>query len=133
MLSPRDAFRVGFLERCAAAGLGPRQTLDVVKQAEAKLAGLVGDVAKPAGRLLGGVAGAVAGYGVPAALAAPPILGGLAGYGLARATDLDDVDIDDVKDNEIIDEYRRQADRLNRQQLVRRYQRLKRRPGRNYP
>lgn len=133
MLSPQDAFRVGFLERCVEIGLAPAQIQALAKTAElvlaapaVKRAGVLGDVGKLAGKAVGGVLS----LGIPAALAAPPLLGGTAGYALARATDIDDTDIDDIKGNEVIDEYRRQADRLKRQQLVRRYQQLKRRTGR---
>lgn len=53
--------------------------------------------------------------------AAPPILGGLAGYGIAKATDVDDTDADAIKNQELVEEYRRQAERLQRQKAVRDY------------
>lgn len=119
-LTSAEAFKVGFLARCTEAGLTPEQTLHAVKQA--------GDMLKTAivGDLLGkvldvgkGVAGGVASYGLPLAAVAPPILGGLAGYGLAKARDIDDTDVDAVKQQEIVEELRRQAATLKRKKAVR--------------
>ena len=77
-----------------------------------------------------GVGSAVDGYGLPLAIAAPPILGGLAGYGAAKATDIDDVDIDEVKERELADEYRRQTEKLLRQRAVRDYAKARQQTGR---
>lgn len=122
-LSDKDAFKVGFLQRCVQDGLTPDQMLLRVKTAGELL-----EKRAFLGGLLGGAAGAVgsagktmAGYGIPLALAAPPILGGLAGYGLAKATDVDDTDADAIKNQELVEEYRRQAERLQRQKAVRDY------------
>jgi hypothetical protein len=68
-------------------------------------------------------------YGVPAALIAPPVLGGLAGYGLAKATDVDDTDVTAIKNQELVDEYMRQSDRLKRQTAARNYRTDTRRAG----
>lgn len=122
-LSDREAFKVGFLQRCVRDGLTPDQMLDRVKAA--------GDMLEKrafVGGLLSGAAGAatgasktLAGYGIPLALAAPPIIGGLGGYALAKATDVDDTDATAIKNQELVEEYRRQADRLKRQKAVRDY------------
>lgn len=128
-LSPRESFKVGFLGRCAEAGMTPDQMLGVIKQAQDKLAfvsGLLGGLKDVAS----GVGGAVTGYGIPLALAAPPVLGGIAGYGLGRLSDIDDTDIDDIKDQEVLDEYKRQTARLLREQKVRDYQKTKKQTGR---
>lgn len=130
MLSARDAFKAGFLERCAANGLTADQIQSAAKTAEDKLAGLVDSALKGAGKAVGGLASGAVGYGVPLALAAPPVLGGVAGYALAKATDIDDTDIDAIKADEVIAEYRRQAERMNRQRIVRNYQQLRRKTGR---
>lgn len=131
-LNSNEAFKVGFLARCAADGLGPDEMLSRVKaardllQKRAFLGGLVDrglDLGTSAVKGLGS-------YGIPAALAAPPILGGLAGYGLAKATDIDDTDVQAVKNRELIDEYRRQASILKRQRSIRDYRDERTRTGR---
>lgn len=129
MLSDKDAFKVGFLARCIADGVPPSGILPLVKQAQEKFAGLGGLIDKGIGAA-GTAAGAVAGWGVPLALLAPPALGAAAGYGLARATDIDDTDVDDVKDTELLDEYRRQTEQLNRDSLIRRYAQNRKQTGR---
>lgn len=127
-LTSQEAFKVGFLARCVRDGLTPDQMLTRVKAAEALLekraflGGLLGGAAHAAG----GVAKGLAGYGVPLALAAPPILGGLAGYGLAKATDVDDTDVDSIKNQELVNEYRRQAEEMRRRRAVRDYSREER-------
>lgn len=144
MLSSRDAFKVGFLHRCVEAGLGPDQIERVVKQAEDKMAAAPGwwsPVISGGSRLLGGATrlgqaglGAASNlaseWALPAALIAPPALGALAGWGLARGSDIDDIDIDEIKDNELLGEYRRQLTDLERKELVRRYREQRGRTGR---
>lgn len=128
-LTAREAFKVGFLKRCAFDGLSPEQTAQSVKMAAEKLSFIGGlldkgwDVAK-------GVGNAALSYGVPLALAAPPVAGGLAGYGLAKATDWDDTDIQDVQDGEILDELRRHTEDLKRRRQVMDYQKATQRTGR---
>jgi outer membrane lipoprotein SlyB len=99
-LTAQEAFKVGFLARCVEDGLG-RWATDV------------------------GI-----GYGVPLAAAAPWVAGGAAGYGLARATDISDTDVGEIKDRELMSEYRRQTDQLLRQRAVRDYARAVRQSGR---
>jgi phosphate/sulfate permease len=122
-LTDREAFKVGFLKQCATEGLSPDEILSRVKTASymlekrAFIGGLIGGAANAAG----GALKTVGSYGLPLALAAPPILGGLAGYGLAKATDVDDTDVDAIKNRELVEEYRRQAEKLKRQRAVRDY------------
>lgn len=132
MLTPKDAFKVGFLARCVSDGLTPDQMLVSVKLAsdmfekKAFLGSLIGggvDAAK-------GAAGALAHYGTLGAIAAPPILGGLGGYALAKATDIDDTDVDAIKNRELVEEYKRQAEKLKRQKDVRTYRQDVKRTGR---
>lgn len=132
-LSARDAFKVGFLARCTEDRCTPEEiagrvklAVDLVEKRAKMLTDLVGhgvDVAK-------GIGGGLLNYGVPLALAAPPIMGGAAGYGLARMTDIDDTDVADIKNREVIEEYRRQADRLRRLSAARATQHDKRPGGR---
>lgn len=131
-LTPRDSFKAGFLERCARDGLTPEQMLAAVGTAAAALekTAVLGALLGK-GLDLGAHAGkTMLGYGLPAALIAPPVLGGLAGYGLAKATDVDDTDVDEIKNRELVEEYRRQADRMKRQKAVRAYKQERAGPGR---
>jgi hypothetical protein len=131
-LSAREAFKVGFLARCVEDGLGPegiagrvKLALDLMEKQGKFLTDLVGhgvDLAK-------GVGSGMMSYGLPVALAAPPILGGAAGYGLAKATDIDDTDVADIKNREVIEEYRRQADKLRRMRAMRDSAQHDKRPG----
>ncbi len=132
MLTPQEAFKVGFLAKCAADGLTPDQTLAAVKSAadlfskEAVVGTLLGkgiDVAK-------GVGGGLARFGLPLALVAPPIVGGMAGYGLAKATDIGETDVAELKDQELIDEYNRQTAAIARARAAKANRVEATRPGR---
>jgi len=114
-LSPREAFKTGFLARCAELGLGHAQMLAAAKEAADKVAGLF-DAISGLGKTVANVG---TGTVLPLALAAPPIIGGLAGLGLAKATDIGDEDVKAVKDQEVIDTYRTEAEKLRRQRLIR--------------
>lgn len=125
MLTPAEAFKVGFLARCVEDRLTPEQIKTSAEKAAAlmtKGASITGLLSAALGKTMelgGGAAKTMFSYGVPAALAAPPIIGGIAGYGLARATDIDDTDVSEIKDREVIDELRRQTEKLQRQQANR--------------
>ena len=132
MLTPQEAFKVGFLARCVEDGLNPAQMLAAVKQASDMLEkrAFVGTLLGKGVDVVRGVGKGIAGYGVPLALVAPPVIGGLAGYGLARATDIDDTDVDEVKDREVIEEYRRQTEGLARHKAMKEHRRPTRPLGR---
>lgn len=125
MLTPAEAFKVGFLARCVEDRLTPEQIKTSAEKAAAlmtKGASITGLLSTALGKTMdlgSSVAKGALGYGLPAALAAPPILGGIAGYGLARATDIDDTDVSEIKDREVIDELRRQTEKLKRNQASR--------------
>jgi hypothetical protein len=123
MLTERQAFKVGFIGRCLEAGLTVEQMHDRVKEAAVKLAGV--------SELLGDAAGGAVRWGVPLALAAPPILGGLAGYGAAQLSDIDDTDVNEIKQRETINEYEQQRERLERERQARML-RTRRPTGRNF-
>jgi len=131
-LNPQEAFKVGFLARCVQDGLSPEQMLYSVKQAAVlfEKKAFLGNLLGSAASTVGGAAQGLAGYAIPAALIAPPVLGGLAGYGLAKATDIDDTDVDDIKNRELLQEYRRQAEKLRRQKAVRDYRQERTNTGR---
>jgi len=128
-MQARDAFKVGFLSRCVEDGLSLEEAHERVKVAMDKLAGLtdlpgkIVDLAKPV--LSTGLA-----YGIPAAIAAPPILGGLAGYGASKLTDVDDTDVDEIKKQEVIDEYKRQIAKLDRDKRIRAFRDRRQQTGR---
>ena len=135
MLTAQEAFKIGFLSRCVEDQLTPDQMLMVVKRASDLLEknAVLGVFSGLGGKMLDvgkGVAGGALNYGIPLAVAGPPIVGGLAGYGLARATDIDQTDIDEIKDREVIDAYRRETERLKRQKSVREYAKSKATSGR---
>jgi hypothetical protein len=128
-LTPKEAFKVGFMARCIEDGLDAAAMCRAAKTAAEKSAILSATIgaAKDLGK---GVMDVASGWGVPLLLAAPPIAGGLAGYGLARATDVDDTDVSEIKDREVIDEYRRQTKQLSRQRAIRDYLKARQRTGR---
>ena len=127
MLSPRDAFKVGFLSRCIEEGLDLNQTHDRVKLAMDKVA-----LEIPGLSTAWDAAKNVAGYGIPLLLAAPPVLGGLAGYGAAKMSDIGDLDVKDIKRRELIDELQRQTQRLQVEKATRDAQKQQKRPGRMF-
>ena len=125
MLTPREAFKFGFLARCVHDGLSVTQMHGRIKTAADLLKKAGGPIDTP-----WDIAKTVAGYAIPAALIAPPVVGGLAGYGLARGTDINDTDVADIRHHELLDEYNRQTDRLKRQKAIRDYMRAKSTSGR---
>lgn len=134
-LTPQEAFKVGFLSRCAEEGLSADETArcckvaaDLMRKQAIFGTETVGALAGKGLEALGGAAH----YGIPAALVAPPLLGGLAGYGLAKATDIDDTDVEDIKNQEVMKELRLQADKLRNQTNVRNYTRQMTRTGRPF-
>lgn len=129
-LDAQQAFKVGFLTRCVQDGLNPEQMLERVKQAQDMLEkrAFLGSLLN----LGGSVGKGLASYGIPAALAAPPILGGLGGYALAKATDVDDTDVEEIKNRELVAEYQRQAERLRHQNDARKYKSEKPATGRAF-
>lgn len=116
MLSDREAFKVGFISRCIEEGhTTPDQIQGQVKRAMDTVAGIekrgyLGDII----RGIGGLGSSALAIGVPLALMAPPVLGATAGYAAARATDIDDTDVEEQKRQEIIDELKRQASKIQR-------------------
>lgn len=132
-LTPREAFKYGFLGRCVEEGMSLPEAHQQVKLAIDKMAGLSFMIEKPMGAGVDAVKGlgkAVWSAGIPAALAIPPVLGGLAGYGLARATDINDKDEKEVKSDELKDEYARQTELLLRTKALRDARMKRKRSGR---
>lgn len=117
----REAFKIGVLQRCAEAGLTPEETTAFAKEAAEQLrkssgSAIIQAVMNPFDTLLRIGEKAVTGYAMPltafSAITAPPALGYAAGRGVAKATDIDDEDVKNLKKRELVEMYRAQARRL---------------------
>jgi len=110
MLNDREAFKAGFLKRCADEGLSPEETLSLVKQANEQVTkqayGPLLDAISSAGKSIGGKA---LGWGIPLALGIPPAAGVAGAYAYSKATDSDETDVDSVRKKELAELYREQA------------------------
>lgn len=113
-MTPRQQFKAAFISRCIDSGItDPSEMLNLVKSAVLGMDAAAGKVVD-AGKSL-------AGYGTALALVAPPVIGAAGGALAARATDLPPEAMDQAKQQETIDEYRRQSERLRREGALRRY------------
>lgn len=100
-----ERFKLGFLKRCSALGMTPGESRQVALSALTLLNGVL---EKQAGGALDALQNlGMIGGGL--AIAAPPILGGAVGYGLGRLADVGDLDVDEAKTREKIDELQRLA------------------------
>jgi hypothetical protein len=116
-MTPREAFELGFLRRCAEAGLSAEQTEALVKTAMIKAAdpfSLAAMLGSKGMSMLGNVGGLALGLG----LLAPPAAGYLAGRVASKATE-PEIDVEDLKKQELIDEYRRLAARARASLAIR--------------
>ena len=121
MLDDRQAFKVGFLRKCADAGLTIEETHEVVKQAlslvKESAVNILPDVLQEPYKQLWGAGGhalkSMADYGMTGALLAPGAIGAGAGLLAGHLTDVDDTDVKALKQQELIDEYHRQIELLN--------------------
>jgi len=113
-MTPKEAFRIGFVTRCAEMGL---DSDGINKLLEKKaFIGPAIDALAGAGK---SVAGGAAGLGSAAASAIVPTialagggaaLGGMGlGYGYGRLLDIDDDTVKDLQHQELIDELNRQT------------------------
>lgn len=114
-VSAREAFKLGFLQRCADEGLSSTQTTARVKQAETK----INDVLVALGEKLnrswdshpwttgGAMTGAAVGL---------PIMAGIGAGHLARKLKGDFLDPEDVRKQELINEMRTLASRSQHSQ-----------------
>jgi hypothetical protein len=125
-LTPEQAFKVGFLVRCADEGLTPEEIAERVKAASAmeKLSfifPLMTGAATAAGSFIGGLpgkalqfAGALAPAAGVAAVGAPVLAGAGLGYLGAKATASDSDDLEQAKQDEIEGEYYRLSQEARR-------------------
>jgi len=114
-MQPREAFRIGFLARCVEEGLSPEDTRRLTKSAASLFT-------KEAVVTLRGLVEAAKGVGYPtlaAAATAPPAIGGLTAYLNNSAQDVDATDIDEIKQRELAQIYRRMSEQLRRKQQLR--------------
>lgn len=101
-MTPKQAVKVGFLLKCADAGLTAEEAHTLVKKAlDTGLSGLLSG----AGKTLGGLSGAALLLGVGAPLG----IGAGAGYLLAKSREDPTWDIEKAKMEELEEEYRRLA------------------------
>ncbi len=119
-LTPKQAFKLAFLNACLDQGLTLAEVKSLVKAAAAKqAAGVLETLLRPVNMAMDGIsnlgstAKLVGGIGL---LAAPPAIGAGLGYGAAKLTDWDDMDAEEAKKRELIDTYRRFS---NQAQLAR--------------
>jgi len=114
-MTPKEAFKIGFLHKCAADGLSPDETMERIRHATLmmKTAGPIKDVVDTVKAPVGWAANKAFNYGVPLALFGPPILGLGAGYALSKMRD-DTFDKDEARKKEEIAEYQRAVEKLRR-------------------
>jgi len=116
-LTPREAFKIGFMMRCAEDGLGPAEVQDRIQKIAAALekqAVLEPLSGKTVSSSLGGLDG-LARLGLGTAVTVPIGLGLLGGYLLNRAREAE-VDEEDVRTRELIDELKHWSRRARERQ-----------------
>jgi hypothetical protein len=117
-MTNQEAFKVGFLMKCAEHGLTAEETDMVIKRGAAmvKLAG-VGSVAaataKAGGKAAGTIGSALLNKLWWMGIVGPPVIGGLTGYALSGAGSAP-YDMEEAKRQEELAEYQRAADELQR-------------------
>lgn len=128
----RSRFKLALLARCLADGLDEEQTCELVKSAtealreappppREKLAG-VGSLAASTGfDLVKWIFNRAAPIAAAAPLVIPPLAGAALGWGLAKTTDIDDADVEEVKQRELLAELERLTQRASRNMVLRRY------------
>jgi hypothetical protein len=150
-MSPNEAFKLGFLSRCVEEGLSSSETAALAKQASVAFEKEAVTPLVPAALNLGSTAfkGLTDLVKTPLGLAKdttslvkdvlpagmlmaalPPAAGGLAAVLKNTATDISDADVDEAKQQELVDTYRRMAEQLKRQRAARDYKNQSKRSGR---
>ncbi len=115
-MTPKEAFKIGFLQKCAADGLSQEETMQRIVHAKFMLKtgdGMTLSALKGAGGMTLDTLKAIWGATWPLALLAPPLIGLGGGAVLAKAQD-DTYDIDEARTREEISEYGRAIERLQR-------------------
>lgn len=122
-MTNEEAFKIGFLMRCAEEGLVPESVAARIKQASLhKDANVLTSWVTGAGTAGAGIAkrfvGSLLNLGKLGLIAAPPLAGVAGGYTLAKATQ-DDFDTDEARKRELIAEYQQALDQLTRTSRIR--------------
>ena len=128
MLSKQAAFKLGFLTQCVEKGLSISEMRERVKAAGDSLAQFEKQGDSVMAELMSAL-GTGGKYALTAGLLAPPAVGAMGGYFHSKLSDVDEEDVGDVKKEELIDEYRRQAQRLRQTKELRQYRDLAKRSG----
>lgn len=105
-MTPKEAFKIGFLEKCAEDGLSNEQIMQRIQHA--KFLMKVGPLEKTSNFFSGSLKAML-----PLMLLAPPVAGVAGGYGLAKLQD-QKFDADEARRREELAEYRRALERLRR-------------------
>ena len=117
-LTNKEAFRLGFLARCAEEGLTGADLDTRIKKA------WFGPLAATAALGTGAAVASAAHQSLPTLIGLPAALGlvggGLAGHTIAKVTE-PDVDEDDIKAQELADTYKIYAQRAAAKQKYRQY------------
>jgi hypothetical protein len=104
-MTPKEAFKIGFLEKCAADGLTPEETLLRIQHAKFMIkSASVGDA-------VGNFVGNISSAALPLILLGPPLAGVAGGAMLAKSPD-DTYDKEEARKREIIAEYQRAVARM---------------------
>ncbi len=105
-MTPKEAFKAGFLIRCAEEGLSDEATHERIKTALFDVGSIM--------RGIGSIGSAIAGPALLTGVGLPIVAGVTGGHLAAKAVD-DDSDVNEAKTDEILAEYRRLADQARRQ------------------
>lgn len=117
-MSPREAFKAGFLLGCVDRGVDPAGAHALVKQALGAGAGKVlGEVVEAGGRGLASLVPTALNAGLLAAVGLPIAAGAGTGWAAAKLTD-DDTNVDEAKSDEVLAELQRLTDQARRQAAV---------------
>ena len=131
-LTPRESFKVAFINQCLEQGMTLPEIHETVKAGNEKLAGITDLIAAPIRGLsqgLGRTAGTMGQLGLLGLLAAPPIVGGALGYAGAKATDIDEHDAKAQKSRELIAEYNRFTEQARISREAKKYQQKRKETG----
>ena len=113
MLDERQQFKAAFIARCIEHGVTePADIAAAAREGHEKIA-LLGGLGHAAGSAIDAVKG-LGGVALGGLAIAPPLAGFLAGNALGNAGNLNDIDAEEVRRKEKIEEYRKQIERLRR-------------------
>lgn len=113
-MTPQEAFKLGFLARCVEENLSQEKIAEAaLGLANLKTAGVGQELLDTFTDLGKGLVGA--------AIVAPPAAGVLTSYLANKASDPTELDVEEIRKRELLDEYRRAAQKLEQKNLSRMY------------